>query len=321
MVFKTALCVVCLVSSVAARTILERPRLPRELPISTLKQGVRKNADGNLEYFDREPRIEFDEPKQRYLLSFRTAADQRKTMIYDPPNKLAAAVTVVVESKEDGFFYNYGLENLPTSDQKLQGAYVEARSETIEGKPPNSTIWRSVRLTKYLRDLLHFQNGWEWTDIDENSLGIAPGTRVVGFVIQSKGLPSVVHIKAFARRTSVTDYTEEAPDALLEAVRPLIWNLPSGYTLGPGKECNAVANCIEHLDTELKNAIDLGWVKSDFDYQAAVRQLKTFAGPTPSLQTAIADLRSQVANDSQVSEEMRILLQTHLTFISTIRDK
>ena len=96
----------------AKRKALPRPVLPKKVLFQPVEKAMRFNVQTQQsEEFDPDPRIEFDETRGVYLISWVNEQGRRSMVINDPPIKLDVIVQGDVKPGSDGkgFLYIYSL--------------------------------------------------------------------------------------------------------------------------------------------------------------------------------------------------------------------
>lgn len=218
-------------------------------------------------------KIALDRGAGNYALEWNGVDAKRKTLIWVPPNKVAAEVTgsVSYDPKEHIFEYTYEVTSLPESEQKLQSLYITSQSEILSGSNPDQT-WYSSSFTPYLKQVFRAEAGWAWSQTMGGRIGLEPRETAKGFRFRSLGLPAVV--RCYVRgQTDMLHSSEDVPEELMEAIDQMSWKIPYGITIGPGLPADRLSpqQIAQNLSQFLEISIREGWIVEGSDASALKR--------------------------------------------------
>lgn len=249
---------------------VDRKPLPR--PVLKKRMGHRPTGTrfrydpkaGKSEEYQVNGEVIYDERTGNFLFRWTGVDGQRKTIVYEPANKLDAVVEVgAVHIPEDnGFRYSYILTNLPSSTRKLQSLYLETQAPVHEVNTPDAS-WYSRPLTAYLRGVFKVSDGWGWSDTLWARAGLLPGEKVEGMSFLSPGLPGIV--RCFVRNyRDAKGVGEEMPEELVDAIAQMNWEIPQGVTVGPVEPPRRVqpAAFARKILEMLEVSVEQGWIES-----------------------------------------------------------
>lgn len=260
----------CLFLTVLQVHSVDRKPLPR--PVLKKRMGHRPTGTrfrhdpkaGKSEEYQVNGEVIYDERTGNFLFRWTGRDGQRKTIVYEPANKLDAVVEVgAVHIPEDnGFRYSYILTNLPSSTRKLQSLYLETQAPVRDAKAPDNS-WYSRPLTPYLKGVFKVSAGWGWSDTLWARAGLLPGEKVEGMSFLSPGLPGIV--RCFVRNyRDAKGVGEEMPEELVDAIAQMNWEIPQGVTVGPVEPPQRLqpAAFARKILEMLEVSVEQGWIES-----------------------------------------------------------
>jgi hypothetical protein len=205
-----------------------------------------------------------------------TPEPKRKPIASADGSVQAAVEAMAFKSKDDLYDYRFAIVNKTESKANVQCLVVECVTAPAESNAPAG--WTGAALDA---------QRWMWTAA---SGGVAPGQTLKGFVLRSKGLPTVVHCAI-----------EKPADAQALA----------GLTVGPGEapgaDTPAVPALLEKLLEYTKICLEQGW---DGDQTGTVSD-----GMLSILNTAKRNLAPE--NKSYLVQSIAMLKQNAQQFSSS----
>lgn len=226
-------------------------------------------------------RIELRASDEVFLVSWNGEDGSRREVVYDPPMKAmpTVAATVSFDSLSGLYTYTYTVSNAAAARQPVYKILIEGATQTSIVSPDDT--WYSYHFTDFLREKYAVTDGWGWTRTGD-TLGIRAGSSISGLQLVSPRPPAVVHCWAGARGR-LPDDSADMPEELRSVLWDKIYELPSGWTIGPDPiEAKPTASAeAARLDQELQLAERQGWLGSP----AVAKELRSAAA---SIREALA---------------------------------
>lgn len=235
-----------------------------ENPTSIVLLSPEERAKRNTEFEDRPNELRYDESEGVYIYTYWLESGEKMEARYEPSNKINVIVSCCVfpEHEKGLYFYNYILNNLPTSKQSLRYAIIDvdpdcvARAEVTPGWLYFSPFTRSVRKTR-----------WAFFASQLSDIPIGSALRIS---FRSDQGPVLVdcylsgRAKVFPSPVGSGDGFCGVPPNR-EGVR--------GKTLGPGR-VDTRKDIADHVRDDLAAALEWGWLDADAHQSLAEKYLR-----------------------------------------------
>jgi hypothetical protein len=176
--------------------------------------------------------------------------------IFTFPSDSNVSVTVhsSVTSYSGGYTYNYSLTSATSSEQNVEGFFIDHGSSIDSIASPNQWLGEPSGLPSEISHSIM------WGSLDSLA-DIFPGVQLGGFKITSSGLPSVYRF--YAKGFSETPILDGEPDSLIGG--DVFENSFKGLTIAP-KDPPLPFNSLAFLDTiktNINQSRTLGWITDD----------------------------------------------------------